>query len=122
MALVFIPLFFHTGGMNSSLSLVLPQPCQEATCKADVSQRLLMYAGELYRVPAGYRRVRAVAGRAHITHAGRDIILEAGREVRLPASKDVALISALKCDALVLELSAEDSRRQPASVADVLVL
>jgi hypothetical protein len=108
--------------MSSSLSLVLPQRCQEAACKAEVSQRLLLYAGELYRVPAEYRCVRAVAGRAHITHAGQDIILEAGREVHLPDAKDVALVAALKCDALVLELSAEDCRRQPASLADVLTL
>jgi hypothetical protein len=110
--------------MNSSLTLVLPQRCQKATYKAEVSQRLLLYADELYRVPAEYRRVRAVAGRAHITHAGQDIILEAGREAHLSAAKDVALVSALKCDALVLELSAnaDDCRRQSAGAADVLVL
>jgi hypothetical protein len=42
----------------------------------------------------------------------------------LSAANDVALVSALKCDALVLELSvsAEDCRLQSAGTADVLVL
>lgn len=68
------------------------------------SQRLFLYANELYRVPSTYRQVRLRHGIAHISHQGKDFIVRPGEALRLERGKDIALVSPLHSESLVLEL------------------
>jgi hypothetical protein len=71
-----------------------------------LTQRILLFSRELYRVPSCYRRLLARQGIAHISHGGRDLILMPGESVTLAQIPDVALVSPLRGEALVLELFA----------------
>ena len=68
------------------------------------SQRLFLYANELYRIPSTYRQVRPRHGIAHISHRGQDFIVRPGEALRLEKGKDIALVSPLHSESLVLEL------------------
>ncbi len=92
--------------MRSRLGLVAlsaPQPGSQEIV-GQPSQRLFLYANELYRVPASYRQVRTRHGIAHISHQGKDFIVRPGEALRLERGKDVALVSPLHSESLVLEL------------------
>lgn len=88
------------GMMKCDLSLV--QPGKDEAQRA--SQRLVLYADELYRVPTDYAAMRVVAGAALVTHAARDLILSAGSEAALQQGKDAALVSPLRGETVVIEL------------------
>jgi hypothetical protein len=75
--------------------------------------RIVVYRGEIARLPAGGRALRAVSGKAWITYAGRDIILAPGEAAALAAGEDIALVSALGRNPLVLELVAGARQRPP---------
>jgi voltage-gated potassium channel Kch len=95
--------------MQSELALIhTPLP----TRQAGIAQRILLYAGELYRIPATYRTVRVVEGTALITQAARDLVAGPGRELQLRRGQDVALVSPLRSSQVILELFAEPA--QPA--------
>jgi hypothetical protein len=66
--------------------------------------RLLLYPGELYRLPPAARGVRVLAGRAWLTVAGEDIFVTLGEKISSPPGKDGALISALGQSPLILEI------------------
>jgi hypothetical protein len=66
--------------------------------------RLLLYPGELYRLPPAIRDVRVLAGRAWLTVAGKDIFVSPGEKMSSPPSKDGTLISALGHRPLLLEI------------------
>ncbi len=66
--------------------------------------RLLLYQGELYRLPQAAYEVRVLAGRAWLTMAGQDVFVTPGEPLPLPASKDGVLISALGQRPLILEI------------------
>lgn len=83
--------------------LALIQPARQG-CHSPAQQRILLYADELYRVPARYGRLRVVSGNALVTHNARDLILGPGRETSLRPGLDVALVSTLRGDAAVIEL------------------
>lgn len=68
------------------------------------SQRLFLYAHDLYCVPSAYRRVRTRHGIAHISHQGKDFILHPGEALTLERGKDTILVSPIHSDSLVLEL------------------
>lgn len=83
------------------------------------SQRILLYAGEVMRLPSVYQRVRVAAGVAYMTQGGRDMIVATGESLELHQShertfhgpliissniNDNVLVSPLRNDPLVLEL------------------
>jgi hypothetical protein len=72
--------------------------------KTSLAQRLLLYRGELYRIPASYERLRVVDGVAFVTQAARDRILTPGHEMALEHHADIALVSPLRGEQLVVEL------------------
>jgi hypothetical protein len=90
--------------MNGSLSLVSPRPVERAQLQAQITQRLVLYRGELYRVPVCYQLLRIKAGIAYITQAGQDRILSIGQELQLDSTADMALVSGIGCEQVVLEL------------------
>ena len=59
----------------------------------EAASRLVLFDGELGRLPGAAHHVRALAGRAWISACGRDIMLTAGQETDLPCSKADALVS-----------------------------
>jgi hypothetical protein len=71
-----------------------------------VLMRLMLCAGEVYRLPQAGEQLRVVSGQAWLTAQGRDVVLSAGDEVILPASVEAALISPIDHTALVLEVLA----------------
>jgi hypothetical protein len=87
--------------MNDQLSLVPAHPASNCT---GVQQRIILYLGELYRVPASYRKLRVVAGTAFVTQAALDLVLGPGHEARLDHKADCALVSPLRSNQLILEL------------------
>lgn len=92
--------------METHLTLV-PSATAQPGCRdqtAQLTQRIFLYADELYRVPASYRQVRTSQGIAHISQAGRDFIVPTGECVMLARGADMALVSPLHGESLVLEL------------------
>ena len=87
---------------STTLSLMHLPPAQPNT--AGTMLRLLLYPGELYRLPPAARDVRVLAGRAWLTVAGEDIFVTLGEKMSLPPRKDGALISALDQCPLILEI------------------
>ena len=67
--------------------------------------RLLLYQGEVYRLPQAACGLQVLAGRAWLTVAGEDVFVTPGEPLPLPASKDGALISALGRTPLILEIA-----------------
>lgn len=92
--------------MRGRLGLVALSATQQGSQEVvgQPSQRLFLYANELYRVPAIYRQVRTRQGIAHISHQGKDFIICPGEALQLERGKDIALVSPLHSESLVLEL------------------
>jgi hypothetical protein len=90
--------------MNQTLSLVPPVPIGYFPLQVQLVQRLVLYHGELYRVPVRYCLLRITAGRAYVTQAGQDYSLRRGQELGLDSTADVALVSAIGGEAVILEL------------------
>jgi hypothetical protein len=90
--------------MSTQLALIRPESQRAPDEQGAPRQRLFLYPGELYRVPANYRQLRVVAGAALVTQAARDLILGTGHTAALESGRDVALVSALYNQNLILEL------------------
>ncbi len=75
-----------------------------STASAPAILRLVLYPGELCRLPRGYTNLRVVDGAGWVSVAGGDLILAAEDRVRLPRRGDVALVSALAQSPLILEV------------------
>lgn len=90
--------------MNHSLSLVAPSPIGHFPLQAQLVQRIILYPGELYRVPMRDHLLHVLAGMAYITQVGRDRILRGGQKMGLDSTADVALISGIGCEAVIFEL------------------
>ncbi len=90
--------------MHDSLALVSPMRRQRPLLETQIAQRLVLYRGELYRVPAEYHMLRIKSGTAYVTQAGQDRIVNGGQMTLLEANADVALISVLAGEPVVLEL------------------
>lgn len=92
--------------MNKHLALVSTQGSAiiHAPQGARLTQRVLVQANELYRVPPTFHHVRVKQGIGHISHGGRDFIICPGDLLDLQRIKDVALVSPLQSESLVLEL------------------
>jgi hypothetical protein len=87
--------------MNATLALA-SSPIHSG--QPHLTQRLVLYAGELYRIPSTYQKVRVVSGTAFVTQAARDHVAGPDREIELQPKGGVALISPLCTDSLVVEL------------------
>ena len=90
--------------MNQSLTLVSPVRHRGARLPAQLTQRLVLYHEELYRVPACYQTMRVAAGLAYVTQAGQDHILQGGQELQLDNAADQALVSGIGDEQVILEL------------------
>jgi hypothetical protein len=90
--------------MKNELALIHSSRSKQS---AELSQRILLYAGELYRIPATYYGMRVVEGTALVTQAARDLIAGPGRELQLRRGQDVALVSPLRSSQVILELFGE---------------
>ena len=91
--------------MNGSVlnTFTLSHPPAKANAAGSML-RLLLYKGELYRLPPAAAGIRVLAGRAWLTVAGQDLLVTPGEKVSLPSRKDGALISALGQAPLILEI------------------
>jgi len=87
---------------------------------ANVILRLVLYRGEVYRLPPAGRGVRIVKGRAWVSHAGQDILLARGDEAHLAAGQGLTLVSTVGCAPLILEILGQDRRAAPSALSPVL--
>lgn len=71
--------------------------------------RLVLYKGEVYRLPATGRGLRILSGIAWATVTGEDMFLVAGETVTFPSRVDRVLVSALSRSPLVLEVLGDNS-------------
>jgi hypothetical protein len=92
--------------MNQNISIL---PVMTGTPRGDFAPtpailRLVLYQGELGRLPAGFTNLRVMTGMGWATVGGQDFILTAGERLRLSPRGDVALVSVLGQAPLVLEV------------------
>lgn len=66
--------------------------------------RLVLYQGEVYRLPETSQGLRVLSGIAWITAASQDIFLTAGEKTLFSETGDIPLVSALGRVPLVLEV------------------
>jgi hypothetical protein len=66
--------------------------------------RLVLYKGEVYRLPATSHGIRVLSGVAWVTVTGKDRILLMDEQTSLSLNNDFALVSALDRTPLVLEV------------------
>ncbi len=69
-----------------------------------VALRLVLYPGEVYRLPELGQRMFVAAGRAWLTTQGHDLVLNADETAQLPVSAEPALISPIGGAPLMVEL------------------
>jgi hypothetical protein len=77
---------------------------QGVSYSARVILRLVLYRGEVYRLPAAGRGVRVCEGEAWITLEGQDTFLARGEELHFVPKKDFAVVSAVGGVPLTLEI------------------
>jgi hypothetical protein len=87
---------------------------------AGVFLRLVLYRGEVYRVPPAGQGVRILRGRAWVTYGGQDILLTRGDETHFASGQDAALVSAVGCAPLVIEVAGQGRRASPLALRSVL--
>ncbi len=93
----------------------------ESICRStSVLLRLVLYRGEVYRVPPAGRGVRVLKGRAWATYGGKDLLLTRGDETDFASGQGAALVSAVGRAPLVLEVLGQDRRALPSSSRSVL--
>lgn len=83
-------------------NLRVPKPAEDSQGRAVIA-RLVVFTGEVYRLPAECRGLRVIAGKAWITYGGRDIVLKRCERTMLERPDDLALLSALGASPLVVE-------------------
>jgi hypothetical protein len=76
--------------------------------QTNVAIRIVLYEGELYRLPRTSSGIRVREGVAWVSFAGRDTIMRSGEELRLQTGRDFAVVSQLSGSALILEVLAKD--------------
>lgn len=87
--------------MKKPLALIHTTPGDH---EASLLQRILLYPGELYRIPACYRCLRVIAGTALVTQVARDFVLAPGHETLLDVRGDDALVSSMRNQQAVVEI------------------
>lgn len=96
--------------MHHSLALISPISMERTGSSTQLTQRLVLYPSELYRVPADYGLLRIKAGAAYVTHAGHDHILYENQELPLAHATDRVLVSSLGNEPVIFELFAPQTR------------
>jgi hypothetical protein len=71
---------------------------------ATTLMRVMLVKREAYRVAEGQRGLRVRSGRAWVTLNGSDLVLRRGEEIVIASKGDFAVVSALGCVPLVIEL------------------
>lgn len=66
--------------------------------------RLVVYPGEVYRLPEAGQQLQVQAGQAWLSSQGQDLLLGAHETARLPISPEAALVSAIGQAPLLIEL------------------
>ena len=66
--------------------------------------RMIVYPGEVYRLPEAGQRLQVQAGQALLTIQGRDVMLGTHETAQLPISEEAALVSAVGQAPLMVEL------------------
>jgi hypothetical protein len=79
------------------------------TIKSDSGQmaqmlRLVLYKGEIFRLPGAPSCMRVLSGNAWLTVDGQDIIVAGGETASVRSKKDAALVSTFDAAPLVIEL------------------
>ncbi len=69
-----------------------------------VALRLVLYPGEVYRLPEIGQQMSVAAGRAWLTVQGHDLVLNADETAQLPVSGEAALVSSIGGAPLMVEL------------------
>lgn len=85
-----------------------------------VALRLVLYEGETIRVDRRSQGVHIRHGAAWVSYAGQDAILHRGEELRLQPGRDFAVVSALGCRELVLEIMGPGQRRSTPRISPPL--
>ncbi len=93
---------------------------KSVSSSAGVLLRLVLYRGEVYRVPPTGQGVRVLKGRAWATYGGEDILLTRGEEMDLASGRGAALVSAVGCAPLILEVLGRDRRTSPSAFRPIL--
>ncbi len=93
---------------------------KSVSSSAGVLLRLVLYRGEVYRVPPAGQGVRVLKGRAWATYGGEDILLTRGEETDFASGRGAALVSAVGCAPLILEVLGQDRRTSPSAFRPVL--
>ena len=70
--------------------------------------RLVLYKGEVCRLPRACQGLRVLSGRAWVTVDGKDITLNRGEQMAFAAPKDFALVSAIQNTSLIVEVWGDD--------------
>jgi hypothetical protein len=73
-------------------------------CPDRVMLRIVLYPGELYRLPQSGRGIRVCNGKAWATCAGKDIIVTPGETAQIAPGTDAVLVSAVGHAPMVLEV------------------
>jgi hypothetical protein len=84
--------------------LALDELLKGSTQEAQPTQRILLYADELYRVPLHCRRLHIIHGTAYLSQDGQDFVLRPGEFICFAQTKGVVLVSPLRSPTLVIEL------------------
>jgi hypothetical protein len=81
--------------------------------------RLVLYRGELFRLPHAGRGIRVCSGQAWATCAGRDILVAQGTTACFAYGTDAVLISAVGHIPLVLEVLGDTDSTSASIIAPV---
>jgi hypothetical protein len=75
--------------------------------------RLVLYKGEIFRLPGAPTCMRVLSGNAWLTVDGQDIIVAGGETASVRTKKDVALVSTFDSAPLVFEVCGCKRSRPP---------
>ena len=82
--------------------------------------RLVLYRGEVYRVPEAGSGIRIREGQAWVSYAGKDLVLPKGEVLWFISGKDAALVSSVGPAPLILEILGDYRRLSAAIKSPVL--
>jgi hypothetical protein len=85
-----------------------------------VMLRLVLYPGELYRLPQAGRGIRVCSGQAWATCEGRDILVAQRETACIASDTDAVLISAVGHIPLVLEVLGDSGPISSSIITPVL--
>jgi hypothetical protein len=69
-----------------------------------VPQHITLQPGEVHRLAPGHRHLRVITGRAWLSQGSRDFVLHTEQQIQLTPNRTGALVSALRNQAVTIEL------------------